>query len=258
MGKSIIICSAKGGVGKTTVAVNLGVSLARKGNKTVLVDCSITTPDISLMLNLPFYVPTINNVFAEEHTLENALYQHSSGLFILPASIHPDTDSNWFDSTGFAEIISTLKNDFDTVLIDSSAGLTHHTLDVMHYADTSIIVTNPELSSAVNAYKTVQAGKKIGISQNHIVMNRVGRFKDELSKKDLSHFIGMNLPLIGEIPEHHSVPSATAKNSVVVDLWPQISVSKEFHKIAAYLRGEEYKEGTFWWRLYGFLKSEWL
>lgn len=234
MGKTFIISSAKGGVGKTTVAINLGVALARMKKKTVLIDGSITTPDVSLYLGIPFYVRTLNDLIKKEASINEVVFEHKSGLKVIPTSIHPEPSSEWLDTSKIGEVLEGLKskkNHF--IIIDSSAGLTTNTTDAMKSVDNIIVVTNPELAAVVNSYKTILAGKKLGISTYGVIINRIGRFKNELSEDEIKQIIGNDLPVIGKIPEHRSVPMATTHSASVLNKFPKSPVSKEFKKIAA-------------------------
>ena len=88
MMRIIGIVSAKGGVGKTVVTSNLGITLASKFNKKVaVVDCNLTTSHLGLYLGLYSFPITLNNVLRNEAVIEQAIYPHPSGLKIIPASI---------------------------------------------------------------------------------------------------------------------------------------------------------------------------
>lgn len=253
MGTTIIISSAKGGVGKTTVATNLGVALAQMNKKTILIDGSVTTPDVALHLGVPFHARTLNDLIKEDADLNEVIFEHESGLKIIPTSIHPESSLEWLDASKISSVVEGLKNEMDYVIIDSPAGLSKNTIDVIKSADSMIIVTNPDLVSVANAYKTISVGKKLGIDKYGVIVNRTRRFKNELSDNEIKHIIGNDIPIIGKIPEHHSVPVATAHSNSVLDKFPKSPVAKEFRKIAAQITGEKYRKEGFLRRLFGFL-----
>jgi septum site-determining protein MinD len=253
MGTALIISSAKGGVGKTTVAVNLGVAMAELGRKTLIIDGSITTPDISLHLGIPFYIRTLNDYIRKEVDIEETVFEHKSGLKVIPTSIHPESSLEWLDTLKLKDVVEILKNEKDySVIVDSSAGLSMTTTNVIKAADNIVIVTNPELASVINSYKTILAGRKLGIGASGIIINRVGRFKNEMTEEEIKNILD-GLPVLGKIPEHHNVPTATKHSVSVLDMFPNSPVSEEFRKIACRITGEEYKEIGFWKKMFSFL-----
>ena len=88
MVKIIAISSGKGGVGKTSVTANLGTILASVyGKRVVVVDCNLTNPHLGLYLGTMSAWPfTLNNVLKNEARIDQAIYTHTSGLRIVPAS----------------------------------------------------------------------------------------------------------------------------------------------------------------------------
>lgn len=250
MGRSLVISSAKGGVGKTTIAVNLGMSLAQMGEKVLLIDGSVTTPDVSLHMDVPFYVRTLNDLIRKDAHINEVVFSHPSGLKIIPTSIHPES----METSKIKGVVKTFKSKGYFVLIDSSAGLAVHTTDVIKSGDSMVVVTNPELAAVVNSYKTVLAGKKMGIDTCGVIINRAGRFKKELPDDEIKKIIGKNIPVIGKIPEHHTVPMAAVKSSSVMDVFPRSPVSKEFMRIASKITGKKCREEGFWERMSGFLR----
>src|SRR3989344_3729009 len=87
MSKVIVITSGKGGVGKTTSAINLGAALNYFDQDVLIVDANLATPDIGLHLGAPIVPVTLNHVLAGKAELGEAIYEHDSGTKILPSSI---------------------------------------------------------------------------------------------------------------------------------------------------------------------------
>ena len=89
MARVIGIVSGKGGVGKTTLASNLGIALSKFGRNVTLVDCNVTTSHLGFYFGLYDYPVTLNQVLKGEASLESATY-FSNGVKIIPASLELD------------------------------------------------------------------------------------------------------------------------------------------------------------------------
>ena len=122
--RTILICSGKGGVGKTTTTANLGIALARKGCKTVVLDADFGLRNLDLLLGLENrIVYTAQEVLAKTCRLEQALVKHKQepNLALLPAG-NPRM-LEWLTPKDMQAIVSLLEQSFDYVLIDCPAGI---------------------------------------------------------------------------------------------------------------------------------------
>src|SRR3989338_8055195 len=87
MTRVITITSGKGGVGKTTSAINIGAALNYLGKDVIVVDANLTTPNIGLHLGAPIVPVSLNHVLSGKAKISDALYEHESGLKIIPSSL---------------------------------------------------------------------------------------------------------------------------------------------------------------------------
>src|SRR3989344_7495282 len=87
MSKFILITSGKGGVGKTTAAVNLATAMNYFDEDVTLVDVNLTTPNVGLHLGAPVVPVTLNHVLSGKADLVDAIYEHESGAKVIPASL---------------------------------------------------------------------------------------------------------------------------------------------------------------------------
>ena len=87
MTKIITITSGKGGVGKTTTAINLAAALNSFGKEVILVDANLSTPNVGLHFGAPIVPITLNHVLNGKAEIADAIYEHASGTKIMPSSL---------------------------------------------------------------------------------------------------------------------------------------------------------------------------
>jgi septum site-determining protein MinD len=243
MGDSIIISSAKGGVGKTNFVVNLGVALNQLGKRVVVIDGSLTTSDLSLYCGVPFYVNTVPQLLQDGMQIEAATYNHKSGIKIIPGSIHISS-LHEFEGKKFSKLLAQLKKQYDLVLVDCAAGLGREAISAIKNCDYTLVVANPELASVVNASKLIQVSKSLKTQPIGVVLNRVGKIRKELKEKEIEQLL-YDIPIIGKIREDKRVPKSIRESEAVVHHYPRSRVSKDFRNIAASLMGIEQEKGFF-------------
>lgn len=144
----LAVAGGKGGVGTTTVAVNLGVALQEAGTDTVLVDADLAMGNVAHVLDLE-HEPTLHDVLAGEATLDDALTKGPSGLAVVPGS-PALTDFAEADPTVLPQVVSTLQEGYDVVLLDTSGGLSQELTVALQAADETVLVTTPEHGAVSN------------------------------------------------------------------------------------------------------------
>ena len=87
MSKIITITSGKGGVGKTTSAINLGAALNSLGKEVIILDANLTTPNVGLHLGAPLVPINLNHVLSGKASVVDAVYEHESGTKVVPSSL---------------------------------------------------------------------------------------------------------------------------------------------------------------------------
>ncbi len=255
MSEVIVITSGKGGVGKTTTTANLGVGLAIRGKKIVLIDTDTGLRNLDLLLGLERrIVYTLVDVAQKRVNYGQALVRHKkyTNLFLLPTSQVADKDA--VEPQQMLEIVQAMKAEFDYILIDCPAGIEQGYETAVIGADWAIVVTNPEISAVRDADRIIgklQAeNKKIKLIVNRIrpQMVKDGTMLDMTSIDDI-----LSLECIGQVPDDDKVVDSANRGMPVVE-WKDSAAGAAYRDIVGRICGEEipfkpFETEGFWARL---------
>src|SRR5438105_6648193 len=140
--------SGKGGVGKTTSAAAIAAGLALRGHRTVVIDFDVGLRNLDLIMGCERRVVfDFINVINGDAKLNQALIKDKriDNLYVFPTSQTRDKDALKRD--GVERVLEELKETFDYIVCDSPAGIEHGASTALYFADSAIVVTNPEVSS---------------------------------------------------------------------------------------------------------------
>jgi len=156
MSKVIVIANQKGGVGKTTTSVNLGIGLVRKNKKVLLID-SDAQGSLTASLGwrdsdkLPVTLATIMNKILQDMPMDSneGILCHNEGIFLLPGSIELSAVEMTLVTamsreTILKQYVETIKQNYDYIIIDTCPSLGMLTINALAAADTLIIPVTPK------------------------------------------------------------------------------------------------------------------
>jgi flagellar biosynthesis protein FlhG len=184
----VLISGGKGGVGKSLVTANLGIELARRGMRVLLVDLDLGLANLNVLLR----VSTARNVedaLAGRCTLAECVTDGPGGVHVLPASSgsnamgRPDDDRN----ARLFTLLGELATQYDVVLGDGAAGIGPDVLAFAAAADRVLVVTTPEPTALTDAYGLIKAlhtfGEESGreVPTPELVVNRAASLEEALS-----------------------------------------------------------------------------
>jgi len=234
MAKIIAITSGKGGVGKTTTAINLGAALNAFGKEVIIVDANLTTPNVGLHLGAPIVPVSLNHVLLGKAKLADAIYEHESGTKIIPSSLSVK-ELRRLNHSKLKEVVRRLRRSADYIILDSAAGLGEEALSAMESSDEMIIVTNPEIPAVTDALKTYKVSEELGKSVRGIIVTRVKGLKTEMPILNIRDML--ELPILGVIPEDKNMQSALVMKNAIVHTHPRSKASRAYKQIAAKIIG---------------------
>lgn len=238
MAKIYAILSGKGGVGKTTTAINLGVSLNNLGEDVVIIDGNLTTPNIGIHLGAPIVPTTLNHVLNGQAQIEEAIYEHESGTKIIPASLSLK-ESEKINYKKFPELTKKLKKITNNVIIDCAAGLGEEAKSSIYAADEIIIVTNPEMAAVTDALKAIKLAEEMGKPVVGVIITRYQGKKVEMSLSNIKDML--EVPIIGIIPEDDAIKESQVLKNAVIHTHPKSLASRHYIRTSKRILGENIK-----------------
>lgn len=219
MARVIVITSGKGGVGKTTTTSNIGMSLARLGHPTLLIDADVGLRNLDLLLGLENrIIYTGLDVLNEKCRLEQAVIKdkRQSKLGFFPLS------SNRVDlpitAEQIKELLDRVKGDYEYILIDSPAGIDNGFQTAIEWASEAIVVVTPEVPSIRDADRVIGILMSKGVTKINLIINRIRpnmvKTDDMMSIEDVRNILGIDL--IGVIPDSEKIIVASNRGEPIV------------------------------------------
>jgi septum site-determining protein MinD len=233
----ITLTSGKGGVGKTTATANVGVALAQRGRRVIVVDGDIGLRNLDVVMGLENRV-VYNLIHVVRGTIDadRALIRDKRvpGLMLLAADQHSDKDD--VNEDEMRDACDVLRDSADYILVDSPAGIEQGFRNALAPADEVVIITTPEVSAVRDADRVIGLTEAAGKPTPRLIINRLkpdlvarGDMMDTSDVQDI-----LRIEILGVIPEDNQVVAATNRGEPVV-LQPGARCAEAFRNIAARL-----------------------
>ncbi len=236
----IAITSGKGGVGKTNVSVNLGMSLAAQGKEVLLLDADLGLANVDVMLGLHTNYD-LSHVLKGERTLEEVICMGPQGLRIVPASsgLQNMAELSTAEHAGVIGAFSELSVTPDVLLIDTAAGISDNVVTFSRAAQEVVVVVCDEPASITDAYALIKLlNREYGIYRFRVLTNRVQSVQDGRALygkilKVTDRYLDVALDFMGVVPEDEYLRKAVQKQRAVVDAYPRSKSALAFKKLAS-------------------------
>ena len=239
-GKTIVMTSGKGGVGKTTATANVGTALALRSNRVAVIDTDIGLRNLDVVMGLENrIVYDLVDIVEGRCRLEQALIRdkHAGDLYLIAAAQTRDKDC--ITTQQLVGLCKRLEDDFDYVIVDCPAGIEQGFRNAIAAAQEALVVTTPEVSAIRDADRVIGLLQAADIHQIRLIINRINpelvRRGDMMDASDVLEMLAVDA--IGLVPSDDRVITSTNSGTPVV-YDPQSASGREFVRIAARIDGE--------------------
>ncbi|MBW6442215.1 cell division ATPase MinD [Patescibacteria group bacterium] len=230
MARIIVITSGKGGVGKTTTAINLAAAMNHFGKDVLIIDGNFSTPNVGIHLNAAEVPISLNHILKGKVDPLEAVYEHESGMKVMPSSLSIK-ELKRTKSERLKDFKDQFKNISENIIVDCAAGLGNEASHAIEMADELIIVTNPEMPAVTDALKAVKLAEQLKKPIMGIIVTRVRKDKIEVSSEVVKEMI--EIPILGMVPEDEYVRKSISIKSPVVHFYPRSRAARAYKEIAA-------------------------
>jgi septum site-determining protein MinD len=193
------VASAKGGVGKTTTALNLAVAFREAGAETAVVDADLGMTNLGDLAGVETDV-SVHDVLTGAAPVEAALVEGPGGVDILAGDRGIDA-YNGADPARLRDVLAVLSDAYDVILADTGTGLRHATLVACGLADGVVLVTTPEDVAVADTRKTADMVRRV---DGTVLGVGVLRTRGTTDRRAIANQVGE--PLLGAVPEFSPTP----------------------------------------------------
>lgn len=241
--KIISVFSTKGGVGKTTIATNLAIAIARETKKKVaLLDFNLMFGDVAIHLNI-FVKASIAELIKEINSLdgdmlEEYLHTHFSGVKVLPAPMKPEY-AEYITAQHIEKIIKTLEGRYQYIIIDTAQNFNETTLAVLDASDTVLFVSTMDIPTIKNVKTGLEVLDTLKYSDKkvNLVLNKASE-QFGVSYKDFEETLRQKI--WASIPDDSQVIVNSINKGFPVALSRVDSkISRSFYEIASKITSQQ-------------------
>jgi len=233
------IASGKGGVGKTTVSVNLAVALQAAGERVMLLDADLGLANAQIALGTPCPF-NLSHFLAGQKTLAEITVTTRHGLRLVPGAsgMYEMAGINQVQAASIVQAFSELEDELDYLIVDMAAGISPAVMAFMQACPRRFIVVRDDPSSIADAYGTIKVLRQdFGVEEIYLLPNGMTSEQDghmlyERINQVCARFLGRGIQYIGSIEHDELVLSALKKYQSVLEFAPGSAGARDFRRLA--------------------------
>jgi septum site-determining protein MinD len=223
----IAVTGGKGGVGKSTTTINLGVSLRMDGHSVALIDADVEMPNLVELLDLDAG-QTIHDVLSGAAQTEDAIIEIGEGFAAIPG----DPSISGYaaiDPARLETVVGTLAAAYDFVLLDTGAGLSYDDIMPLGLADEIVLVSSPDAAAVENAKRTQAFVERLNRPIRGVVITKADGSVDGSIAREF------DTDLLAVIPDDQAVKLSTAAGKPLEIYAPNSPAAQAYRQLEANL-----------------------
>src|SRR5690554_4665819 len=235
----IAVASGKGGVGKTNIAINLGLALQQKGQQVLVLDADLGMANLDILLGLtPRY--NLEHILKGKCKFEEAVLAGPGGIDILPGTsgIEELVHISSVETKRLIEASALMERDYDLVIIDIGAGVHYTVTNFIRACDEALIILTPEPTAIMDAYSLIKYlsihnfKNRVSIIINQTNSSREGDDTARRMQKVIKEYLNLNIEILGYIPYDNYVRQSVKAQVPLVLNYPNSRAVTALNKIA--------------------------
>jgi flagellar biosynthesis protein FlhG len=241
----VALTGGKGGVGATTLAVNLSVALAQQGARVVLVDADLYRADVAALCSLPEQA-SVADVLMARRDIHEVLQRGPAGIQVLPGVWAPGplTDCSEKAQRRLIDQLRTLGRHADVVILDVGNQPSEFVLRFWEAASEIVLVSTADSISVMDTYATIKTLAPSGHAVMRLLVNQAAAAHEAVDvhrriDQSCQRFLGREVGLLGFVPPDEQVAAAARAGVPVVLASPACPATREIERVAVALAAKE-------------------